>query len=112
MSVAAGGLPALEGHWRQEKRQSEGIAADTLIRYAHSLLESVGVERSPSWVSRTVRDYVRHGLGRCLFGEWLTDRLDLSAHQRERSEVAYLLGYADPTGETAARNVDRERGWR
>lgn len=25
--------------------------------------------------------------------------------------VLYVLGYADPTGETAVRNVVRERGW-
>lgn len=29
----------------------------------------------------------------------------------ERDLVSYVVGYADPTGEAAARNVDRSRGW-
>lgn len=106
MTAPPGETPT-SGTWRQQKRQRDGIAADTLVRYTHTVLAAVGVERSPSWVSRTVRDYTRRGLGRCRFGEWLTDRLDLTAHQRRRSELRYLLGYADPTGETAVHNTMR-----
>lgn len=90
------------GHRRNHERRT---SAEALIRYTHTLLDAVGTDRSPSWVARAVRDYERRGLRSCTYGTWLTDRLNLTAIQRHRSEVAYLLGYADPTGEAAVNNV-------
>lgn len=77
------------------------------MRYTATLLDTIGVDRSPSWISRAVRDYERRGVRSCTYGTWLTDRLSLTSAQRRRAEVAYLLSYADPTGEAAVRNVMR-----
>ena len=48
-----------------------------------------------------------------LFGDYLVARVELNVRQRrwleERADLRYLLTYADPTGENAARNVDRGR---
>ena len=67
---------------------------EQLIRRAHNA-QTVSAEKlSASKISRLVRGYLgTHGL---------------------KSTVAmidaYCLTYADPTGETAVRNIDRERG--
>jgi hypothetical protein len=84
-----------------------------LIRDAQAVLAGCGITRSPAWVSRTVRAYVngtgaRAGLP---FVRHLIARLELSAEARARAErhpdIANLLAYADPTGETAVAHVMR-----
>ena len=89
-------------------------STDSLCREASALLEACGIGRSRSWVSRTVRDYqVRVQLTGYPFAAWLLNRVQLNAEQRLRilhdPELAYLLAYADPTGETAVRNIVRGR---
>ena len=93
------------------------VAEDTktrLQRDARTLLEACGVDRGGNWVSRTVRDYLAAPV-KVPFGLFLAARVELSAEQRrrlaEREDLRYLLSYADPTGETAMRNVMRERGF-
>lgn len=84
-------------------------SAETLDRDAHALMTACGIARSRSWVSRTVRTYLRSPLRGLPFGDYLAARLQLSAQQRAdmlaRSEFARVISYADPTGETAVRNV-------
>jgi len=82
---------------------------EDLTRDAGRLLDACGVTRSRAWVSRTVRDYCSTSVSGLPFGMYLTNRIELNAQQRQaildRSDLRYLLEYADPTGETACRNV-------
>lgn len=63
-------------------------AVDALVRAVHASPELRALGLSPSKVSRTVRAFIVAGL-------------------RERDFVSYVVGYADPTGEAAVRNVMR-----
>lgn len=104
------GTIALPSHRRiQERRdQRTQVKTEALVRFANDLMDRIGANRSQSWVSRQVRNYVKSGRG--LFGPYLLKRLQISDERRERDpELAYLLAYADPTGETAVRNVMREQ---
>jgi len=88
---------------------------ECLARDAEHLLVRCGVARSRAWVSRIVRDYASSIAGTGFpFGAYLLNRVELNAEQRRTAmndpEVAYLLEYADPTGETAVRNVLRGAG--
>ncbi|MBN9375045.1 MAG: hypothetical protein J0I40_06585 [Cellulomonas sp.] len=68
-----------------------GQERDRLTAAAHQLLDAAGIAASPSRVRRLVAHHQRAGTP-----------LDL----------ARVIAYLDPTGETAARHVDRERGRR
>lgn len=92
------------------RRDSDSATPEVLSRDAYRLLAKCGIERSRQWVSRTVRDYASSIAGTGFpFGAYLLNRVELNAEQRRaamtHSETAYLLEYADPTGETAVRNV-------
>lgn len=91
------------------RRQSK--SRDSLIKDAHILLGACGVVRSPAWVARTVRNYLASPITEMPFGIFLFARVELNAVQRrkvaERADLRYLLTYADPTGETAVRNLMR-----
>ena len=95
-----------------ESRDSESVTRETLIRDAHRLLAACGVNRSPGWVSSTVRQYLHRVSGSGFpFGAYLMNRVEMNAEQRTaaltHSELRYLLDYRDPTGEDAIRNVRR-----
>jgi hypothetical protein len=85
---------------------------ESLIRDAHLLMQACGIHRSPSWAARTVRTFVQSSVHGLPFGDYLAARLQLNAQQRAdllaRSEFARVISYADPTGETAVRNVMKE----
>lgn len=88
---------------------------EELAREAGRLLAACGVDRSRAWVSRIVRDYTSGAIGSQFpFGVYLMNRVQLNAEQRQvalsNPEIAYFLCYADPTGETAVRNVMRKVG--
>lgn len=89
---------------------------ETLIRDARLLLQACGIDRSQSWVSRTVRAYHGSAIRGLPFGHFLAARLELGAQQRAElhahPEYRYVLEYADPVGETAVGNVMREQGRR
>lgn len=85
---------------------------EAFARDAGRLLAACGVYRSRAWISRTVRDYMAGIAGAGFpFGAYLLNRVELNAMQRRvalaNSELACFLAYADPTGETAVRNVLR-----
>ena len=86
---------------------TEGLSRD-----AGRLLAACGVERSRAWVSRIVRDYLSSISTDYPFGAYLLNRVELNTDQRRtalaNSELACFLNYADPTGETAVRNVMKE----
>jgi hypothetical protein len=95
-------------------RSGGSTSAEALIRHAQKLLCNSGIEMSASKVSRLVRDFRRRVESEDFsFGEFLVNTAKLTAEQRRRvladPELACLLAYPDPTGEKAARNVDRER---
>lgn len=96
-----------------ERRDSESV--QTRIVEAHAILDACDVHRSPSWVARTVRDYVASNLTGMPFGLFLAARMELNDAQKrrlaERADLRYLLSYADPTGENAVRHVMKERGY-
>lgn len=85
---------------------------EQLIRETHAALEHAGVRLSPSKVTRTCRDYLNIVSDKGVtFGDFLANVVSLDALERRVFDsVYYRLTHADPTGETATRNVDRERG--
>jgi len=95
--------------------QRNNVAEETktkLVQDARALLQACGVDRGANWLSRTVRDYLAAPIGGLPFGLYLAARVELSAQQRralaERDDLRCLLSYADPTGESAVRNVMRD----
>lgn len=94
------------------------VAEDTkssLIRDARMLLDVSGMNRGGNWISRTVRDFLAMPVQGLPFGWFLAARLELNEAQRRRlaenEDLRYILGYTDPTGETAIRHVMKERGY-
>jgi hypothetical protein len=90
-------------------------SAETLIKHAHKLLCACGIQMSPSKVSRLVREY-RHRVERngFPFEAFLVNSVQLTAQQRRQPlanpDIARVIAYADPTGETAVNNVMRVAG--
>lgn len=87
--------------------------APTIRDGIRAVLAHAGLTRSNSWVHRVSRDYARVAVPGTPVGMFVATRIALSRdearHVAGRPDLRYLLTYADPTGETAARNVDRER---
>jgi hypothetical protein len=82
----------------------------------HTILSNCGVPMSPARVRRLVQTFQqrveRNGFA---FFDFLANTVQLDADQRRQAladpEVGRAISYADPTAETAIRNVTRERGW-
>lgn len=85
---------------------------EDLLRETRGVLAASSVRMSPSKVSRLCRDYVNLVAGKGVpFGAYLANAVVLDTDQRRTFDALYYrLSHADPTGEAAARNVDRERG--
>jgi len=111
MSVHAAESAARNIRSNHEDRAAEQVSVETLIRYTHKVIERSGVRLSPSKVARTCRDYVNLVAGKGVpFGDYLANIVALNAYQRRQFDALYYrLTFSDPTGESAARNVDRER---
>lgn len=97
---------------RDHERRHPSASVEALLRDTARLLDGCGVGKSPSWVRRTVRDYVRHAAPKGLpFGHWLAARVRLNDEQRRRMSNdpawRYVLVYSDPTGEEATRRALR-----
>jgi hypothetical protein len=97
------------------RRNTNAETAEQLTRDASTFLEAAHIVRSRSWISRVVRAFATSPIGGLPFAEYMLTRIDLSREQRhliaENADLRNRLSYVDPTGETAARNVDKERGW-
>lgn len=99
-----------------EGRDTESASVERLVRDAHVILGNCGVSMAPSKVSKLVRTYkhrVEHN-GFAFF-TFLANAIQLDQQSRREAllnpEIVRVITYADITGETAARNVDRrERG--
>lgn len=87
--------------------------ADELVRHAHALLANCGVTMGASKVSRLVREFrARVEQNGFSFEEFIVNSVQLTAEQRRRAlsdpQIARVIAYADPTGETAVNRVVRE----
>ena len=87
--------------WNHEQAaQTETV--ESLIRHTHTQLAAARAVISPSKVSRLVRAYVaRHGVAS---GRRMVARYVESAASDYEFGV-WCLSYADPTGDTAVRNI-------
>lgn len=84
---------------------------ETLVREAGRVLASRGVSVSRSKVSSLVRAYLHKAQpGGHSFADYIAANVPMHAAQRQRvaEDLRRVISYADPTGETAASNVDRE----
>jgi hypothetical protein len=82
------------------------------IAAAHKLLTGTGYYMSPSKVSRLVRQFeTRLESAGADFFDFLANKVQLTTEQRIRAlanpDIARVIAYADPTGESAVNNVIR-----
>lgn len=106
--------PRIRSNHEDRDRGSDVPTVEALIRETHAALAQAGIRMSHSKVTRTCRDYVNLVADKGVrFGTFLSNVVTIDAEQRnEFDAVYYRLTYADPTGETAVRNVDRRGGGR
>lgn len=89
-------------------------SAEALVSHAHKLLANCGVSISPSKVSRMVREF-KHRIEKngFPFEAFLVNTVQLTAQQRQMMiadpEIARVISYSDPTGESAVNNVLKGR---
>lgn len=112
MSARTPAPPRIRPHHEGRDRGTVAPTVETLLRETHAALDRAGLTLAPSRVTRLCRDYVNTVAGKGVsFGAYLANAVTLDASQRHAFDsVYYRLTYADPTGETAVRNVDRNRG--
>lgn len=93
-----------------------GQERDRLITATHTILANCGVPMGARRVNRLVQTFQsrveRNGFA---FFDFLVNSVQLDEDRRRQAladpAVLRAITYADPTAETAVRNVDRERGW-
>jgi hypothetical protein len=79
---------------------------------AHRALTDSGEEISPCKVNRIVRRFAKALVrSRLTFYEFLDNKANQRWVRGDPVLVRTIRYCDDPTGEKAARNVDRERGW-
>jgi len=100
---AAGTLP--------DNRRTTSADPEALIREANELLTWWGIDMSHNRVVKHVRRYAREVVGFSFF-DYFANAVQADEQTRRtavaNSELAKVITYADPTGERASRNVDRE----
>ena len=77
---------------QEGSRRDEFLSVPVLAREARKIVEELRLPISGSRIRKLVRRFVETGRSDVDFRTW-------------------FIAYADPTGETAVRNVLRERGW-
>lgn len=94
----------------QTSGERRAPSTEGLTRIAHSVLDHFGYEMTRSHISRLVRRYQATVVGWSFF-DYFANAIALDSEQRRRAllnpEIARAISYADPTGETAVRNVMR-----
>lgn len=75
---------------------------------AHGIIAGAGVDVSPSKVSRLARAYVTAG-SHGSFRAYIIRATRSTARSLPAGARGHGIEWVDPTGETAARNVDRAR---
>jgi hypothetical protein len=101
------------GETRAPRPEGQTTAED-LARIAHAVLDNCGLDMSRSKVSRLIRTFQARVAGNgWSFFDFLANSIQLDAEHRRQllhtPDVARVISYADPTGETAVRNVLRHR---
>lgn len=86
-------------------------SAENLVKHAHQLLTNCGIPMSPSKVSRLARQYKHRVENNGFpFEAFLANTVQMTTQQRQQlltdPATARVISYADPTGESAPRNVD------
>lgn len=91
MNAPPGAATRADACWNHSQQEATGPTVEALVRAVerHPDVAPLGIGHRR--VVRLVRRFVAQGVA-------------------ERDLVQYVVGYADPTGETAVRNVMRERG--
>jgi len=88
-----------------------GQGRDALINAAHLILANVGYPMSATKVQRLVSTFERRQCHGFTFFEFIANSVALSADQRRAAllnpDIAQVIAYADPTGESAVNNVMR-----
>ena len=84
------GATLTPARWNHSQREATGQTVEALVRAVERHPDVEALNLSHRRVVRVVRRFIAAGL-------------------HERDLVAYVVGYADPTGETAVRNVMRGR---
>ena len=96
--------------YHEGRDQKTGVpTVETLIRQTSAVLERIGVSMAPSKVIRLCRDYANIVAPKNIaFVDYLANSVALDDQKRRAfDEEFYRLTYADPTGESAVRNVLR-----
>lgn len=94
--------------------RSGASQTEPLLRVAYAVLENCGAQMSHSKVVRIVRRFEDSNAGHGLsFFYYLAAMVRLDAEEQRallaNPDVARVIAYADPTGETAVANVMRAR---
>lgn len=86
-----------------------------LVNAARTVTTCLGLSLSENKIVRLAlrfKDKAPHG-SKLLFFQFLCSAVDLSSGQKRAAlanpEIARVIGYADPTGETAVNNILRQR---
>lgn len=91
---------------------SPEVAAPSLRDQIRAFLAQAELHRTESWVQRVSRDYARIAPKGTPLQVFIATRIALTLEEHAvvagKPDLRYLLSYADPTGETAIRNVMRE----
>lgn len=91
---------------------SSGPGIESLKVIARSVLWNCGIDFGPHKINRLCVRFVEQVQGNGFaFFDFLANAIQMSAEQRRRAladpDVSRAIAYADPTGETAIRNVMR-----
>lgn len=92
----------------RRNESAEPIKAGRLAGQTYAVLSQLGVSMSPSKVARLVHRYqYRVAHTDYPFADRIANSVTLATDQRRvmADELTRVAGYADPTGETAVRNV-------
>jgi hypothetical protein len=79
---------------------------EELLRYAARRFNAAGVGFRPSKMSKLIRSFAPPMDAKAAIDSYLADKVEAASWA---GFELYVLGYADPTGAHAARNVDNER---
>ena len=93
-------------------RRFDPAGIEDLKGIARTVLWNCGVDMGPSKIHRLCCKFVNrvHGNGFDFF-DFLANQIELTTEQRRTAlanpDVQRVIAYADPTGETAIRNIER-----
>jgi hypothetical protein len=110
--MSPGAAPAAALDIRRKTSAEAESQTERVARIAYAVLDAVGYEMSRAKVSRIVRSFEARVAGNgWSFFDYFANRIQLDSERRRQllsdPDVLRVIAYADPTGETAVRNVMR-----